>query len=91
MEQYIDQLLEVDFLSFFIQKLDSDNRWLAEKLADLSQENDKMRRVSPAPSDLQRQIWADVQQSASALKEFEQARNKLLQQFQDKGELRSRE
>lgn len=91
MEQYVDQLLEVDFLSFFIQKLDSDNRWLAEKLADLSQENDKMRRASPAPSDLHRQIWADVQQSASALKEFEQARTKLLQQFQEKGEVRSRE
>ena len=85
-EQYVDQLVEVEFLTYFVQKLDSDNRWLAEKLAELSQDNEKLRRASPAPTqELHRQIWADVQQSASALKEFEQARNKLLQQFQDKG------
>ena len=90
MAQYADLLLEVDFLIFFTMKLESDNHWLAEKLAELNQENEKMRK-NVQPNELHRQIWADVQQSASALKEFEQARSKLLQQFQEKGAVRTAE
>jgi hypothetical protein len=37
---YIENILEVDFLAHTVEKLNSDNHWLVRQLTDISQENE---------------------------------------------------
>ena len=81
--EYRDLLLEIEFLCYMIVKLTSDNNWLVDRLADLGKENHKLKGdgKSPTPNKIKEDIYSDLRNASNALKEFEEARDKLLSQF----------
>lgn len=81
--EYGDLLVEIEFICYLIVKLTSDNNWLVDRLADLGKENHKLREDgrSPTPSRLKEDVINDLRTASNALKEFEEARDKLMSQF----------
>lgn len=66
-----------------IVKLSSDNDWLVDRLAELGKEYHKLRDDgrSPTPNRLKEEVINDLRAASNALKEFEEARDKLMSQF----------
>ena len=81
--EYGDLLVEIEFLCYMIVKLSSDNDWLVDRLAELGKEYHKLRDDgrSPTPNRLKEEVINDLRAASNALKEFEEARDKLMSQF----------
>jgi chromosome segregation ATPase len=70
---------EVEFLKFMISKMANDNNWLVDRLAELGQENQRLKDQSPKKNDMINELKA----TSNAFKGFENARSKLLHHFND--------
>ena len=66
-----------------IIKLTSDNNWLIDRLAELGKHSHKIQGDgrSPTPSRIKEEVINDLKTASNALKEFEEAREKLMSQF----------
>ncbi|OMJ71905.1 hypothetical protein SteCoe_29788 [Stentor coeruleus] len=89
--EYGEMLIEIEFLCYMIVKLTSDNNWLVDRLAELGREIHKLRKDgrSITPNKVKEEVISDLkaasnalkESASNALKEFEEARNKLMSQF----------
>lgn len=81
--EYGEMLVEIEFLCYMIVKLTSDNNWLVDRLAELGREIHKLRKDgrSLTPNKVKEEVISDLKAASNALKEFEEARNKLMSQF----------
>ncbi|OMJ87048.1 hypothetical protein SteCoe_11289 [Stentor coeruleus] len=81
--EYGEMLVEIEFLCYMIIKLTSDNNWLVDRLAELGREIHKLRKDgrSLTPNKVKEEVISDLKAASNALKEFEDARNKLMSQF----------
>jgi len=77
-----DVLSEVDFLSYMISKMANDNNWLVDRLAELGQENQKLRETQ-SPKKFRDDSINELKATSNAFKGFENARNKLFYQFNE--------
>ena len=73
---YAETLAELDFIGYMLNKLSADNDWLVDRLDELS-------KSSPAKETNYQQVLSSLSANELVLKEFEDARSKLLQQFQN--------
>lgn len=77
----LDEVLqEVDFLAFMISKLANDNNWLVDRLAELGQENQRLKDFS---SPKKQEMISELRATSNAFKGFENARSKLLYHFNE--------
>lgn len=81
-QEFSDVLSEVDFLSYMISKMANDNNWLVDRLAELGQENQKLREAR-SPKKFRDDSINELKATSNAFKGFENARNKLLYQFNE--------
>jgi hypothetical protein len=80
----VDEVMEAEFVCYLVAKLNADNDWLVERLAEFGKENDRLRR-SGSPNgkseSFNKQVREDIHATSAALKGFESARDRLMQQF----------
>ena len=77
----LDEVLqEVDFLAYMISKLANDNNWLVDRLAELGQENQRLKDFS---SPKKQEMISELRATSNAFKGFENARSKLLYHFNE--------
>ena len=80
-EEFGDTLVEIEFLCFMVVKLTSDNNWLIDRLSDLGRSQLKPCEVPNPSKNLKANVISDLKAASTALKEFEEAREKLILQF----------
>jgi hypothetical protein len=80
-EEFGDTLVEIEFLCFMIAKLTSDNNWLVDRLSEFGKAQRVAEPRSTAQGKLKTDVINDLKAASNALKEFEEARDKLLSQF----------
>lgn len=80
-EEFGDTLVEIEFLCFMVVKLTSDNNWLIDRLSDLGRGQLKPCEVPNPSKNLKANVISDLKAASTALKEFEEAREKLMSQF----------
>jgi myosin heavy subunit len=88
---WAEVVLWADFCSHAITKLSSDNLWLVDRLTEFGRELErtKIRQTSsmtvqtspPQDDGVLKKVWKDVKSTATAFKEFEEARYKLVERF----------
>lgn len=81
-QNFSDVLSEIDFLSYMISKMANDNNWLVDRLAELGQENQKLKE-NQSPKKLRDDTLNELRATSNAFRGFENARNKLLYQFNE--------
>lgn len=83
--EHSEVLDEIEFLAYMLNKLANDNNWLVDRMAELGKENYQLREdgKSSSPSRVKEDTIIDLKAASSAMKGFEQARNKLLSQFSE--------
>ena len=80
-EEFSEVIYEAEFLSYMINKLACDNNWLVDRMAELGQENYRLREEFHSPRKVNEETIIELKAASSAMKGFEQARSKLLSQF----------
>lgn len=85
-EELVDTVIETEFLVYMLEKVNNDNNWLVDKLAEYGQANDLLqsRRQIRKPDLFVRKVWADIRQTSDALREFEESRGRLIEKFGEK-------
>ena len=78
-EEFGDMLVEIEFLCFMIAKLTSDNNWLVDRLSELGKKS--WNEENRTQNRLKDNVIHDLKAASHALKEFEEARDKLMSQF----------
>mmetsp|Transcript_14141 Transcript_14141/g.26597 ORF Transcript_14141/g.26597 Transcript_14141/m.26597 type:complete len:554 (-) Transcript_14141:2313-3974(-) len=88
---WAEVVLWADFCSHVIAKLSGDNVWLIDRITEFGRELERTKirstvsmpvQTSPARDDgVLKKVWRDVKSTASAFKEFEQARHRLVEKF----------
>jgi DNA repair exonuclease SbcCD ATPase subunit len=86
-------LSKLEDLESQLEKANTDNAWLVERLTEFGRENDYLKsQVStpvkqvpvPVPiknDQLYKKVWQDIKGTSQALKQFEEARDRLVQHF----------
>ncbi|CAG9327082.1 unnamed protein product [Blepharisma stoltei] len=87
--EFTDVLVEIDYLGYLIGKLSTDNNWLVDRLGDFGKENDTLKAAiyskTPTPKkireDAHRKTHSELKSTSKAMKEFEDARDKLIEKM----------
>ena len=82
-EEFSEVINEIEFLSYMITKLACDNNWLVDRMAELGQENYRLREEYNSPNRANEDNFLELKAASSAMKGFEQARSRILSQFSE--------
>jgi hypothetical protein len=90
-KQYAELLTQIDFMGLAFKKLSSDNEWLVEQIDELSKANsrdckfylEEKPRFEERVKDKYEQVINTLTANESVIKDFQDARNRLLKQFAD--------
>jgi len=80
---FLETLVQVEFLSFIISKLSSDNHWLVEKLTEYNKLNEELRKKANSnkrTQELSKQMLRDIQATTQAMENYQSARSNLMNQ-----------
>jgi hypothetical protein len=80
--QYSETLAQLDFMALSFKKLTSDNEWLVEQIDELSKENIDTQPKNPKEISFE-QVLTTLSANETVIKDFQDARSKLLKQFAD--------
>lgn len=73
-----------------MSKIQGDNNWLVDRLSEFGEENERLKYSMPTPvkqespmkSTARTQVINEMKQTSQALKDFEIARTKLIENFE---------
>jgi hypothetical protein len=82
---FADLFVEIDFIGYALHKLKGDNDWLVEQLDVFCKENEDLKEfiVEGQKNKKIEKVFKSISSNELAVKDFNEARNKLVMQFKD--------
>ncbi|CAG9313774.1 unnamed protein product [Blepharisma stoltei] len=77
-----DLLIKTRFLAHIIEKYNSDNNWLIERLGETQKDNERLQKIASLKDETFQSMKTNYAQTSMVLKEFAEARDKLKNKFE---------